>query len=80
MRACPNHWSFFFGVISVALFTVLLVTGIALMFFYDPSTAVVRYRGSYPLLRDVAGVRVDAAHSSTSPAVSCCGRRITGRR
>jgi len=60
-RAFPNHWSFLFGVVSVALFTVLLVTGIALMFFYDPSTAVVRYHGRYPLLR---GLEMSQAYES----------------
>lgn len=60
-RAYPNHWSYFFGLVSVALFTVLLVTGIALMFFYDPSTAVVCYRGSYPLLR---GLEMSQAYAS----------------
>jgi ubiquinol-cytochrome c reductase cytochrome b subunit len=60
-RACPNHWSFLFGVVSVALFMVLLVTGIALMVCYDPSTAVVRYHGSYPLLR---GLEMSQAYAS----------------
>lgn len=61
-RAFPNHWSFLFGVVSFACFAVLLVTGLILMFFYDPSGEVVHYRGSYPLLR---GLEMSKAFEST---------------
>ena len=61
-RARPNHWSFLFGVISLACLSVLVVTGFILMLLYDPSSALVRYRGSYPLLR---GVEMSRAYAST---------------
>ena len=61
-RASPNHWSFLFGVVSLACLVVLTVTGVILMFFYDPSSATVTYRGSYPLLR---GVEMSEAFAST---------------
>jgi len=61
-RAAPNHWSFLFGVISVACLAVLIVTGLVLMFFYDPSSTIVRYQGSYPQLH---GVEISKALEST---------------
>jgi ubiquinol-cytochrome c reductase cytochrome b subunit len=60
-RASPNHWSFLFGVISLACLVVLIVTGAILMIFYDPSSTVVPYRGRYPLLR---GVEMSEAFAS----------------
>lgn len=53
-RACPNHWSFLFGVVALACLVLLVVTGLVLMLFYSPSSAVFRYQGSYPPLRGVA--------------------------
>jgi ubiquinol-cytochrome c reductase cytochrome b subunit len=61
-RASPNHWSFLFGVVSLACLVVLIVTGVVLMFFYDPSSTTVTYRGRYPLLR---GVEMSRAFAST---------------
>jgi quinol---cytochrome-c reductase cytochrome b subunit len=61
-RAVPNRWSFMFGVASLACLTVLVVTGIFLLFFYDPSTATIKYEGSYAPLQ---GVEVSRAFNST---------------
>ena len=61
-RASPNHWTFLFGAISFACLTVLIVTGVVLMLFYEPSSTVVEYQGSYPLLR---GVEMSKALEST---------------
>jgi ubiquinol-cytochrome c reductase cytochrome b subunit len=61
-RASPNHWSLLFGVVSFACLAVLIVTGLVLMFWYEPSTATVQYRGSYPLLW---GVEMSKAFAST---------------
>ena len=58
-RARPNHWSFLFGVISLACLSVLVITGFILMLLYDPSSALVRYRGSYPL----RGVEMSRAYA-----------------
>ncbi|GAB3674805.1 ubiquinol-cytochrome c reductase cytochrome b subunit [Angustibacter aerolatus] len=38
---------------SAGCFAVLLLTGVVLMVWYEPSSATVRYRGSYLPLRDV---------------------------
>ena len=61
-RAIPVHWSFLLGAISLSCFTVLVVTGVFLLVFYDPSSDTVRYDGSYPLLQ---GVPVSKAYAST---------------
>jgi quinol-cytochrome oxidoreductase complex cytochrome b subunit len=65
-RARPNHWSFLFGVITIACLSVLVATGFILMFLYDPSSVLVRYRGSYPLLRGVEISRACASMLSMS--------------
>ncbi|GAA4557839.1 cytochrome b [Planotetraspora kaengkrachanensis] len=46
-----SHWSFMFAEIAIWSFVVLLVTGGALMVFYDPGMSQVTYDGSYGLLR-----------------------------
>ena len=51
-----------FGIVSLSCFVVLAVSGIILLFFYDPSTDMVRYGGSYPQLQ---GVPVSKAYDST---------------
>ncbi|MET1004553.1 MAG: cytochrome b N-terminal domain-containing protein [Propionibacteriaceae bacterium] len=61
-RVVPSHWSFVFGVISVACLFVLTVTGVFLMFYYSPSSATVTYQGRYPLLH---GVEMSEAFAST---------------
>ena len=61
-RAAPTRWSNLFGVIAVASLVVLVVTGLVLMLVYDPSSMLVRYRGSYPLLQ---GVEMSRAYAST---------------
>ena len=61
-RVVPNHWSNMFGIVSMACFAVLLVTGIYLMFFYTPASTVVEYDGSYLPLR---GIEVSSAFNST---------------
>jgi ubiquinol-cytochrome c reductase cytochrome b subunit len=60
-RPSPNHWSFLFGVVSLACLVVLIGTGLVLMFFYDPSSTTVTYRGRYSLLR---GVEMSEAFAS----------------
>ena len=61
-RAVPNRWSSYLGIISGASLVVLIVTGVLLMIFYDPSSALVRYQGSYEPLR---GVEMSEAYAST---------------
>ncbi|GII31982.1 cytochrome b [Planotetraspora mira] len=57
-----SHWSFMFAEIAVWSLVVLLVTGAALMVFYDPGMSRVTYDGSYGLLR---GLLVSKAFDST---------------
>jgi ubiquinol-cytochrome c reductase cytochrome b subunit len=50
------------GVVSLTCPVVLTVTGVLLLFFFDPSSDMVRYDGSYALLQ---GVPVSTAYTST---------------
>jgi ubiquinol-cytochrome c reductase cytochrome b subunit len=61
-RAVPLHWTTLLGVISLSCLFVLTVTGVVLLFFFEPSSDTVRYDGSYPLLK---GVPVSKAYAST---------------
>ena len=56
-RAVPDRWSFLLGAVTTGCLVVLVVTGILLTIFYKPSSSIVRYHGSYPLLR---GVEIEA--------------------
>ena len=61
-RTVPLHWSNTFGIVSMACVVVLFITGIALMFFYTPSSEQVVYSGGYlPLV----GVEMSKALAST---------------
>lgn len=61
-RAVPNHWTFFLASVSAGCLVVLTITGIFLLFYYDPSSQPVIYHGSYPQLR---GVEMSHALNST---------------
>ncbi|HEY3724107.1 MAG TPA: cytochrome bc complex cytochrome b subunit [Acidimicrobiia bacterium] len=50
-KVFPDHWSFMLGEIALYAFVVLILTGIYLTFFFDPSLHDVRYHGSYAPLR-----------------------------
>jgi quinol---cytochrome-c reductase cytochrome b subunit len=43
----PDHWSFLLGEVALYSFVVLVATGIYLTFFFEPSTAITTYHGSY---------------------------------
>jgi ubiquinol-cytochrome c reductase cytochrome b subunit len=58
----PEHWSFLLGEIALYAFVVLVGTGIYLACFFDPSTAVTTYHGSYAPLE---GLRVSHAYASS---------------
>jgi len=60
-KVFPNHWSFLLGEIALYSFVVLVVTGLFLVFFFDPSTTPVVYEGGYEPLR---GVEMSAAYES----------------
>ncbi|MEV0090939.1 ubiquinol-cytochrome c reductase cytochrome b subunit [Streptomyces sp. NPDC050738] len=58
----PDHWSFMLGEICLYSFIVLILTGVYLTLFFDPSSAEVVYDGSYAPLN---GVRMTRAFEST---------------
>jgi ubiquinol-cytochrome c reductase cytochrome b subunit len=43
----PDHWSFLLGEVALYSFVVLVLTGIYLTLFFEPSLARVHYSGSY---------------------------------
>src|SRR6201990_154003 len=52
-KVFPTHWSFLLGEIALYSFIVLLLTGVYLSLFFDPSMAEVTYNGVYQPLRGV---------------------------
>jgi ubiquinol-cytochrome c reductase cytochrome b subunit len=52
-KVFPTHWSFLLGEIALYSFVVLLLTGVYLTLFFDPSMAEVIYDGVYQPLRGV---------------------------
>ncbi len=60
-KVFPDHWSFILGEVAMYCLVVLIVTGVFLTFFFDPSTEEVVYEGSYEPLR---GVHMTAAYRS----------------
>ncbi|WP_438362073.1 cytochrome bc1 complex cytochrome b subunit [Nocardioides antri] len=61
-KVFPDHWSFMLGEVALWSFVVLLITGVFLTLWFDPSMAEVAYQGSYDPLR---GVDMSAAYAST---------------
>jgi ubiquinol-cytochrome c reductase cytochrome b subunit len=61
-KVFPDHWSFLLGEIALFSFIVLLLTGVFLTLFFDPSMREVVYNGSYTPLR---GVHMSAAYASS---------------
>ncbi|GFG68155.1 cytochrome bc1 complex cytochrome b subunit [Mycobacterium kubicae] len=60
-KVFPTHWSFLLGEIALYSFIVLLLTGVYLTLFFDPSMADVTYNGVYQPLR---GVEMSKAYAS----------------
>jgi len=60
-KVFPDHWSFMLGEIALYAFIILVITGVYLSFFYDPSLNEVRYTGSYAPLH---GTVVSQAYRS----------------
>ena len=61
-KVFPDHWSFMLGEVALWSFVVLLLTGVFLTLWFDPSMAEVQYNGSYDPLR---GVHMSSAMAST---------------
>lgn len=60
-KVFPTHWSFLLGEIALYSFVVLLITGVWLTLFFDPSMAHVTYEGVYQPLR---GVQMSRAYET----------------
>jgi ubiquinol-cytochrome c reductase cytochrome b subunit len=58
----PDNWSFMLGEIALYCFVILVVTGIWLAFFFDPSDSIVVYHGQYGPLQ---GQTMSLAYQST---------------
>jgi ubiquinol-cytochrome c reductase cytochrome b subunit len=61
-KVFPDQWSFMLGEIALYCFVILVLTGIYLTFFFDPSSRTVVYHGHYHPLN---GVRMSEAYRST---------------
>lgn len=61
-KVFPTHWSFLLGEIAMYSFLVLLLTGVWLTLFFDPSMSHVTYDGVYQPLR---GVQMSRAYETT---------------
>ena len=61
-KVFPDHWSFLLGEIALFSFIVLLLTGVFLTLFFDPTMKEVAYDGAYPALR---GTEMSGAYAST---------------
>ena len=61
-KVFPDHWSFMIGELGLYCFVVLVLTGVYLTFFFDPSSNLTVYEGSYGPLRGVE--MTEAYHSA----------------
>jgi ubiquinol-cytochrome c reductase cytochrome b subunit len=60
-KVFPTHWSFLLGEIALYSFVILLISGVYLTLFFDPSLAEVTYHGSYQPLN---GVEMSRAYAT----------------
>ncbi|MEE6260525.1 cytochrome bc1 complex cytochrome b subunit [Plantactinospora sonchi] len=61
-KVFPDHWSFLLGEIALFSFIVLLLTGVYLTLFFEPSLREVTYDGSY---RPLQGTHMSAAYATS---------------
>lgn len=61
-KVFPTHWSFMLGEIALYSFIILLLTGVYLTLFFDPSITKVIYDGAYLPLN---GVEMSRAYETT---------------
>jgi len=61
-KVFPDHWSFMLGEIALYAFIILLLTGVFLTLFFNPSMHDVTYHGSYAKLD---GAQMSQAYEST---------------
>ncbi|NWF30358.1 cytochrome bc complex cytochrome b subunit [Streptomyces sp. PKU-EA00015] len=58
----PDHWSFMLGEIALYSFIIIILTGVYLTLFFQPSMAEIEYHGSYVPMQ---GIRMTEAYAST---------------
>ncbi|MGW0707692.1 cytochrome bc1 complex cytochrome b subunit [Streptomyces sp. NPDC002643] len=61
-KVFPDHWSFMLGEVCLYSFLVLILTGVYLTLFFEPSGVEVEYNGTYEPLN---GVLMTRAYEST---------------
>ncbi len=61
-KVFPDHWSFLLGEIALWSFVILLLTGVFLSLWFNPSMTEITYDGSYANLR---GVHMSEAYATT---------------
>jgi ubiquinol-cytochrome c reductase cytochrome b subunit len=61
-KVFPDHWSFMLGEVALYSFAVLVLTGVFLAFFFDPSTTETTYTGKFAPMN---GESTSAAYAST---------------
>src|SRR5262245_24699823 len=61
-KVFPDHWSFMLGEIALWSFVVLLLTGVFLTLWFNPSMGETTYTGTYPQMR---GIQMSEAFAST---------------
>jgi len=52
-KVFPTHWSFLLGEVAMYSFIILILTGVYLTLFFDPSMTEVTYNGVYQPLRGI---------------------------
>ncbi|NKQ56533.1 cytochrome bc complex cytochrome b subunit [Amycolatopsis sp. K13G38] len=61
-KVFPTHWSFLLGEIALYSFIILILSGVYLTLFFDPSMAEVAYHGSF---KNLQGVEMSRAFATT---------------
>ena len=61
-KVFPSHWSFMLGEVALYSFIILLISGVYLTLFFDPSMSEVIYDGAYQPLN---GVMMTRAYETT---------------
>ncbi|WP_033263642.1 cytochrome b N-terminal domain-containing protein, partial [Amycolatopsis vancoresmycina] len=61
-KVFPTHWSFLLGEIALYSFIILLLTGVYLTLFFDPSMQEVVYHGSF---KNMQGLEMSQAFRTT---------------
>lgn len=60
-KVFPTHWSFLLGEVAMYSFIILILTGVYLTLFFDPSMSEVTYNGVYQPLR---GIQMSRAYET----------------